>query len=134
MVFDVCKVVSSANDTQLSAISFMQKGMVTTSDTGGIYKYRQGDYILYEKNHKIHYLENPPRHPALGFIRGTSITRLNDGNCFVRADGTSTDFYCAAGLELGDTVQFFASYNMIDKDSPNRNLAIDIVKDKKTEN
>lgn len=126
MVFDVCKVVSSANDTQLSAISYMQKGMVTTSDTCDIHKYVKGDYILYEKNHKIHHLDNPPHHSSLGFFKGTAIKRLYDGNCFIRIAETGADFYCTTGLELGDTVPFFASYNVIDRKSSNRNLALDV--------
>ena len=126
MVFDVCTVVSSANDTQLSAVSYLQKNLVTTSDTCDIHKYAKGDYILYEKNHKIHHLENPPQHSSLGFFKGTAIKRLKDGNCFIRVAETGDDFYCSTELKLGDTVQFFASYNMIDTKSPNRNLAHDV--------
>lgn len=135
MKFDVCKVVSTANDTQLSAVSYMQKGLVTTSDTDpeiAGHAFCQGDYILYERNHKIHYLEAPPHDASMGFFHGTAIRRMKDGNHFIRVTENNEDFYCTADIELGDKVIFFASYNTLytkketGRKKTNRNLAEDV--------
>ncbi len=125
MQFDVCKVQSSDNQVQLTAISPFNKCEVNSSDTSPAiadHNYAKGDYILYEQNHKVHYLSNPPKHTSLGFHTGTVIKFLKDRDgrtrFFIKVHeikGEKDEFYCPEECCLGTIVSFFHGINTNDK-------------------
>lgn len=132
MYFDVCKIHSADNDVQLRAISGLGKCSVNSSDTSSLlsnHRYTKGDYILYEKNHKVHYIEDPQKHSCMGFHMGTVIKLLEDRDgqirSFIKVHGLGDEYYCPEKHELGTIVSFFYSINLNESDEQKQALALD---------
>lgn len=137
MHFNVCKIHSTENDVQIKAISGLDGCDVNSSDTSSLlanHRYAKGDYILYEKNHKIHYLPEPQKHSCMGFFKGTVIKLVEEDRegqtrSFIKVHDLDLypnhDFFCPEKHELGTIVSFFFNINLNKSDEDKQNLALD---------